>query len=143
MTTAQELRRIMSAIKRVLKRREHLHLLKPSWRRMHEEHRIPASTGFCSIAAEALYHLAGGQGSGLKPYRRSYRDGTTHWWLVDEKGRVWDPTADQFESASCFIGYEEGRAGGFPTPKQGKRMQPPSKRAAELMAAVLEELQGR
>ena len=143
MTRGQELRHIMAAIRRVLKRREHLHLLKPAWRRMHTEHRIPASTGFCSIAAETLYHLAGGQGSGLTPYRRSYKDGTTHWWLVDEDGRVWDPTADQFGPPGSIIGYKDGRAGGFPTPKQGHRTQPPSKRAAELMAAVLEELQGK
>jgi hypothetical protein len=130
----------MAAIRRVLKRREHLHLLQPSWRKLHEQGKVPASTGFCSIAAEALYHLAGGQGTGLTPHRRRYDDGTTHWWLVDEKGRIWDPTADQF---NAWPGYEKGRAGGFPTPRRGKRAQPPSKRAAELMVAVLEELQGR
>lgn len=139
MTTARELRRIMRAIHKVLERREHLHLLQPTWRRVHNEGNIPASTGFCSVAAEVLYHLAGGEGSGLTPHRLRYGDGTTHWWLEDARGRVWDPTADQFPS-NADIGYEQGRAGGFPTPRQGLRHQPPSKRAAELMAAVVEEL---
>jgi hypothetical protein len=137
-----ELRRIMAAIQRVLKRREHLHLLEPKWRRANLRPGAPASTGFCSLAAQTLYFLAGGQESGFTPWRwRDKRTGDSHWWLVDEKGRIWDPTADQFEDSDP--GYERGRGGGFPTPKQGRRTQPPSKRAAELMAAVVEELQGR
>jgi hypothetical protein len=37
-----------------------------------------------------------------------------------------DPTADQFDTP---VDYAAGRGRGFPTPRQGRREQPPSKRA--------------
>jgi hypothetical protein len=86
----------------------------------------PFPMGHCYVASEALYHLAGGKASGLKPVRLRMPDGAVHWWLRDSQGNVIDPTHDQFSDP---VPYELGKPGGFLTLQ-------PSKRAQELMKRV-------
>lgn len=87
---------------------------KPQYRR---EGRPTA--GACYIAAEAVYHLAGGVESGLKPMRGKH-EGVSHWWLVDPDGNVIDPTADQFDTP---VPYEHGTGSGFLTKHPSRRAQ--------------------
>ena len=82
--------------------------------------------GHCYIAAEALFHMAGGRASGLVP-RRMRHEGDTHWWLLDEEGRVYDITAGQFKKP---VPYDKApRGGGFLTLE-------PSDRTIEVMRRV-------
>ena len=79
--------------------------------------------GHCYVSSEAAYHMLGGQKSGWKPHVLRV-SGDTHWYLLNEKGKVFDPTWDQFKTP---IKYDEGRACGFLT-------REPSKRARELIS---------
>jgi hypothetical protein len=45
--------------------------------------------GFAYPAAEAYFHLAGGYAAGLTPMHLKHR-GLSHWWLLDNRGRVID-----------------------------------------------------
>ena len=47
--------------------------------------------GFAYVAAEAYFHVAGGIDAGLQPMQLRHR-GRSHWWLLDEQGRVIDLT---------------------------------------------------
>ena len=69
--------------------------------------------GHCYIASEALHHLF----PHLKPHVMRVAGGT-HWFLVDEKGLVVDPTSDQFTKP---INYTRGKGCGFLTKKPSKR----------------------
>lgn len=95
-------------------------LLKPQFKGQ------PFPMGHCYVAAEAIYHLAGGKESGLKPVRLRMPDGVVHWWLQAPDGEIIDPTHDQFAEA---VPYEQGRPGGFLT-------REPSRRAQELINRV-------
>jgi hypothetical protein len=100
-------------------------LLSPEWSAM----RRPgghAFAGYCYVASEALYHLAGGESSGLSVFRCSLSNGGSHWWLTDEQGRIIDPTAGQFGEPPP---YASGKRTFFLSRK-------PSKRAQILMARV-------
>ena len=55
--------------------------------------------GFAYVAAEAYFHLAGGADAGLHPMQLKRR-GKSHWWLVDESGRVIDLTLGPRENSS-------------------------------------------
>ena len=83
--------------------------------------------GHCYIASEALYHMAGGKKSGLRPCRLKMPDNQWHWWLVDSDQRIIDLTAGQFERRPQ---YELGVRAAF----LSKR---PSARARKLMARIL------
>jgi 5-methylcytosine-specific restriction endonuclease McrA len=104
-------------------------LLSPEWAaaRRPEDHPL---TGYCYVAAEALYHLAGAAGSGLTVYRCSLPQRGTHWWLVDATGAIIDPTAEQFPEGAP---YSKGTCTFFLSRK-------PSARAAKLMARVRGQL---
>ncbi len=102
------------------------HLLKPEWRIKNEQSN-QKSTGFCYIAAEALFHMMGGLDSGFRPMCASY-EGGTHWWL-EKDGIILDPTASQFLPA--LPPYGLGRRCGFLT-----GYKKPSKRAVELIGMV-------
>jgi hypothetical protein len=84
-------------------------------------------TGHCFVAAEALYHLMGGKGSGFIPHV-GHVDSGTHWWVVGPDGGIWDPTFDQFDHP---VDYASGRGTGFGVPGGG-----PSKRTQELMRRI-------
>jgi hypothetical protein len=71
--------------------------------------------GHSYVACEAYWHLAGGKESGLRPMQLR-RDGVSHWWLVDAKGRVVDLTLGRGEKSA--FPYGEGVARPFRyTPK--------------------------
>lgn len=103
-------------------------LLKPAYRFMASE--TNPTAGHCYHAAEALYHLLGGNLKGWVPHRVRESDGMTHWWLKNrETGKIADPTADQYRSLGEEPPYQLGRAGGFLTKR-------PSKRAHEIIRRV-------
>ena len=100
-------------------------LLSPEWAASRPEGDHPLA-GYCYVASEALYHLAGGVTSGLSVYRCSLPAGGSHWWLADSNGRILDPTAEQFNSP---LHYSQGTRTSFLSRK-------PSGRAAKLIARV-------
>lgn len=82
-------------------------------------------TGMCYVASEAIYHLAGGKDSGLKPMCMPAPEGEwkCHWFLQDARGMIVDVTYEQF---SCDLDYSQARGKGFLTKE-------PSKRARQLI----------
>jgi hypothetical protein len=100
-------------------------LLSPEWAGLLHPGAHPL-TGYCYVASEALYHLAGGSSSGISVYRCSLSGGGSHWWLTDPKGRIIDPTAEQFRTPPP---YSEGVRTAFLSRK-------PSGRTARLIAKV-------
>ena len=106
------------------------HLLEPKWRKMNEESGIE-STGHCYVATEALFYLCGGIRSRLRPMYAKYFEGT-HWWLVDEKGVIYDATDCQYGDEKPP--YELGVRGGFLNGYKG-----PSKRAAAMIKLALSD----
>lgn len=62
--------------------------------------------GFAYPAAEAYFHLAGGYAAGLQPMQLRHQ-GKSHWWLLDESGRVIDMTLGPRETSS--FPYQRGR----------------------------------
>ena len=96
-------------------------LLKPEYR--DANHPL---AGHCYVASEALFHL-----SDTRLYPHFVRhEGSPHWFLKDERGRVYDPTADQFATP---VPYNHGVRKGFLT-KQ------PSRRAQVVIQRVRDEL---
>ena len=123
------LARLLSAFERAYRLKEAKELLRKDWRKLNES--LTPSTGFCYIAAEALFHLLGK--TGLKVMYASYvEDGfpCTHWWLVKGK-QIIDPTKSQYGGEEPP--YRLGKGIGFLTTKI-------SKRAAKLTEIVLKEL---
>jgi 5-methylcytosine-specific restriction endonuclease McrA len=100
-------------------------LLSAEWAASRREGDHPL-TGYCYVASEALYHLAGGVASGLSVYRCPLPGGRSHWWLADSNGRIFDPTAEQF---SIPPPYSQGTRTAFLSRK-------PSKRATKLIARI-------
>jgi hypothetical protein len=109
-------------------------LLTPEWRKKNEDSGID-STGFCYIAAEALYHMIKrGRDyniNRIKPCCATYvEDGQrcTHWWLQDKKLPMvkFDPTRSQYGNDEPP--YIFGRGMGF---QNG--YEKPSLRAKELI----------
>ena len=72
--------------------------------------------GHCYVASEALYHLSGGNNSGLKPMNIKH-EGSSHWFLLDGN-KVIDITADQFKTKPD---YSKARGRGFLTKQPSKR----------------------
>jgi hypothetical protein len=66
-----------------------------------EEHRIGQGRydGFAYPAAEAYFHLAGGDAAGLRPMQLKWR-GRSHWWLLDADERVIDLTLAPRDTSS-------------------------------------------
>ncbi len=95
----------------------------------------PKTFGHCYVAAEVCFHLCGGKEAGLRAVVSRY--GTeTHWYLLDARNRVIDPTATQFTQSPRYAEdflvntvYRAGRPTGFLTAK-------PSKRAAEVLRRI-------
>jgi hypothetical protein len=67
---------------------------------------LDAGQGFAYVAAEAYFHLARGKDAGLHPMHLKYR-GKSHWWLVDEDGRVIDLTVGPREKSN--FPYDRGK----------------------------------
>ena len=100
------------------------HALRADWRRRRPADAVP-SWGCCYVAAEAVYHAAGGRASGLRVMHVAH-EGSPHWFLVAVDGAVVDPTADQFEAAPP---YAAAKGKGFLT-------RGPSARARAVIAAA-------
>lgn len=79
--------------------------------------------GHCYVAAEALYHHAGGRASVYTPVRARDHNGTVHWWLEDLRGNIIDPTASQYLELGQTPPYKSGRRAGFLTKQPSKRAQ--------------------
>jgi hypothetical protein len=75
--------------------------------------------GHCYVASEAAWHAMGGQASGWKPCTMRW-EGSPHWFLRHQDGRVLDLTAGQFESTPD---YSLGKGCGFLTRQPSKRAQ--------------------
>jgi hypothetical protein len=74
----------------------------------HDRHRTGHGKydGFAYVAAEAYFHLAGGSAAGLQPTQHKHR-GRSHWWLLDDEGRVIDLTLAPRETSD--FPYHRGR----------------------------------
>ena len=104
-------------------------LLKPSYRMSNRKNPM---AGHCAVATQSLYHLLGGKRAGYTPMQL-WHEGASHWYLRAKDGHVLDATADQFRTS---VPYHEGVARGFMTPRQGRRTQPPSRRAQMVIDRV-------
>ena len=90
--------------------------------------------GHCYAASEALYHMLGGKTAGYVPQVASFIENNeklTHWWLKNQDGKIFDPTAEQFTAIGQKPPYELGKGAGFLT-------KLPSKRASTIIKRVLE-----
>lgn len=76
-----------------------------------------AGPGDCYPAAEVVYHAAGGKKAGLTPAQVEH-EGQSHWFVRGGHGKVYDPTADQFETP---VPYDEAVGRGFLTKKPSRR----------------------
>lgn len=99
-------------------------LVRPKYRTKIEEGAHPL-TGACYVVCEAIWHLMGEKKSGLKPHYVKVDD-DNHFYLVDEKGKVIDPTVEQFSKKPK---YTEGKPFGWMTVQ-------PSERARKLMKRI-------
>ena len=70
------------------------------------------TTGFCSVAVEAVWAMLGGNPAGYERTQVRMPDGGTHWFLRTSDGRVIDPTVAQF--GKMPVPYCEGRGRGIP-----------------------------
>jgi hypothetical protein len=81
--------------------------------------------GYCYVASEAYFHLAGGKESGLKPMQISH-EGVSHWFLLNDRSptlagsQVIDITAGQFKTP---VPYSDAKGRGFLTKSPSKRTQ--------------------
>lgn len=99
-------------------------LLEPEFRHQVEDGAHPL-TGHCYVASEALWHLLGGQKSGLRPMQLEH-EGVSHWWLEGPRGGVYDLTAAQFRTP---VPYEEGQHRAFLEPTPSRRARTVLRRA--------------
>jgi hypothetical protein len=111
--------RIESTIRRI-QRALSPDLLSKQYRYIKDTPHHPVA-GHCYIAAEALYHALGGRKAGLMPQVARDPEGGTHWWLIDAKGRILDPTREQYTCESKEPPYAAGRGVGFLTTQPSRR----------------------
>lgn len=107
--------KLNSAIRKALRRSDDL-------RKSKYQGDLNPFRGHCYVAAEAAYHILGGEKSDFKPCVMHVGE-DTHWFLKNDKGQIFDPTWDQFETPPD---YNLGTGKGFLTKE-------PSKRARELI----------
>ena len=80
-------RSLIQQIQRFLKTTDAKAFLKPEYR-VNGKHPY---YGHCYVASEVLYHVMGGEHSGYDVYQMNH-EGSSHWFLMNESGRVLDPT---------------------------------------------------
>ena len=105
--------------------------LTPAYRRQHEAG-CDSMTGHCFVATNAFWHLTGGLRGRYRPLQVRV-EGESHWFLVDDEGRVVDLTASQFASR---VPYEDGRRVGMRAQPSGDER--PTERAQAVIDRVLE-----
>lgn len=115
-------------------------ILDDVWRELNARYPNIPSTGFCTLASNAVYHLLGGKSVGLTPMQASYKDPrikgrASHWWLKDADGNIIDPTWDQYTELDKEPPYEKGVGRGFNT-----RVDVPLKAAQKLIDHALRVL---
>jgi hypothetical protein len=117
------------------------HLLKSPYKQRRPAKAAP-SWGCCYVATEALYHLwgkANGYTPMIVPFRVEKHAMGTHWFLEQRpSGLQVDITADQFDGEF----YGDRPDFGAAKPK-GFMTKEPSKRARQVMDAVLEKISSR
>lgn len=121
-------RALALAVQRALKVED----LTPAYREKHAAG-CDAMTGHCFVATNAFWHATGGLAGKYTP-RQVRVEGESHWFLVDDQGRVVDLTASQF---SAPIPYAQGRRVGMRA-RPGGDVQP-----TERAQAVLDRMVGR
>lgn len=90
--------------------------LKPEYAKRHRGGCDP-TTGFCSVATEAVWALLGGNSSGyVKMFIR--HEGFPHWFLLGPQGPI-DPTASQFLTSVPYTSASAVRKGTPVTRKTG------------------------
>jgi len=100
--------------------------------------------GHCAIASEALFYSTGGKGptSQLGPDAggphgwavwRVRHEGSTHWFLKDKAGKIWDLTAQQFKTP---VPYHLATKTFFVTKTKG---QGASKRTVDVLRRIKEK----
>jgi hypothetical protein len=80
--------------------------------------------GHCYAASEALFYLLGGKHNGFTPQVATFEKNggkLTHWWIKDSKGKVLDPTSEQFYASNMTPPYDVGKNIGFLTKYPSKR----------------------
>lgn len=97
-------RALALAVQRALKVED----LTPAYRQQHAAG-CDAMTGHCFVATNAFWHATGGLAGKYTP-RQVRVEGESHWFLVDDQGRVVDLTASQF---STPVPYAQGRRVGM------------------------------
>jgi len=73
-------------------------------------------TGHCYVASETYYHLSNEE---LSVYHIKH-EGSTHWFLKNDKSEIIDLTASQFKTN---VPYDRAKRGFFLTKKPSKRCQ--------------------
>lgn len=106
-------------------------LLKPQFR---EGNKTNPLFGHCYHSAEALYHLIREfrlpqEYHDFRPCRGVDDKNIAHWWLQNERGKILDPTAEQYTSKGLEPPYESGRF-------RNCRTQQPSGRARKVVLLV-------
>ncbi len=103
-------------------------LLEPEFRRQVEAGAHPL-TGHCYVASEALWHLRGGERSGLTPMQLQH-EGVSHWWLQGPRGGIVDLTDMQFRTP---VPYDKGHPRAFLDPTPSRRARTVIRRAQTKM----------
>lgn len=110
-------------------------LLKGSWSKNADPSRSPMY-GHCYASTSALWHMLGAMSSGYTPYvlsERNYpelfKNGESHWYLMNKSGHVLDVTAEQFDQP---LDYSKGIANGMMVHPAGG-----DKRAKTIISRVL------
>jgi hypothetical protein len=118
-------RALAVAIQRAL----HIEDLTPAYRARHAEG-CDAMTGHCFVATNAFWHATGGPAGKYQP-KQVRVEGESHWFLVDDQGRIVDLTASQF---STPIPYERGRHFVMRARRGGDAQ--PTERAQAVLASI-------
>lgn len=104
------------------------------------------TTGFCSVAVEAMWAMLGGNPAGYERTQVKMPDGGSHWFLRTSDKRVIDPTVTQF--GGMPVPYCEGKGKGIPVTLkygvlyQGRRDLLISNKALHLIAMANRRLRG-
>ena len=85
------------------------------YRDLHAAGGCDPTTGFCTVASQALYFLLGGKKAGYA-MKVMQHEGGSHWFLTGPDGEVIDVTATQFRTRPD---YAQGRGAWPAVPKPG------------------------
>lgn len=110
-----------------------------------KENRKNPLFGHCYVACEALYHIikdpmfsdflspCDNNLLEYKPCRGRDENNITHWWLQNNKGKIIDPTQEQYTLYGKTPPYRNGTRGPFLTKKPSKRASVVIERVKQLV----------